>query len=775
MEPMVHISRGGKVVASHRLSAMRMLIDGDAVRPSDFYWMRGMAEWRRVDQGRFSSFLPLPAPPPSVPRAPSPKSSGVRSENASRSTPMPAATWAVIIGFAVLSVLAIGYVAFTSSARDPAREKFSFDLPRPLAAEYPSIRRQATNGDINAYVRLGMCELWGIGVSESSSAAFASFQVAADKGHPLGQYWLGEAYLAGWGTSKDLVAGFSWIKKSAEQGMPFARYRLGTLYYGGLGTAKSLSESLRWLRLAADDGVPIAQAALGVALRQGEGLKKNPTEAFQYLKKAADADVVFAQFNVAQMYSVGEGVAVDAKEALRYMRKAAEKEDLDAIYAMGLCYVGETKGFVATDVTIGVGYFRKSADKGHAESQFKLGYHYYFGEGVEKSEIKAFNYYLKAAKQGHAEAQAIIGIFYRDGITVAKSPKLAFKYFYESGMQEDPLGAFNLGLCYANGIGVDKQPDQAAIFYRIACAGGYAEAYAEYARLQFNGIGIVQDKTLAYAYGLVALAKGVESAKLWANLDPADPTVASINQEQGKALAKRILAAMDAGKSIPTISVEREAHEPAGGGSSGSGMVFTADGHCFTNHHVVAGGTRFFVVPAGSTKQLVADVIVVDEANDLAILKIRGWSVPEGAPSHPPPIIDSRSANAGDRVFTFGYPVPDILSDAVKYTSGDINALSGMHGDQNRMQVSMPIHGGNSGGPVALEDGRIVGIVVSTANPEYFFKTSKNIPQNINFAVKADYLRILAQNNGIRLPAGSVSGDPKQHVRAYSVQVIAEK
>jgi S1-C subfamily serine protease len=110
----------------------------------------------------------------------------------------------------------------------------------------------------------------------------------------------------------------------------------------------------------------------------------------------------------------------------------------------------------------------------------------------------------------------------------------------------------------------------------------------------------------------------------------------------------------------------------------------------------------------------------------------------------------------------------------VKYTSGDINALSGLHGDQRLMQVSLPIQPGNSGGPVALDDGRVVGVVVSSVNLEYVFKNSNTLPQNVNFAVKADYLRILAKNNGLRLPTGSASGDAKQHVRAYSVQVISE-
>ena len=773
---MVHVSRDGKVIGSYPLSAMRTMIDRGVVGLADFYHMRGMTEWLLVAHGNFLAFDPLPEAPPRAPHADLPRPPEASAElGEPRSTGRSVAGWATVAVVMLMALVGVGYFAFPESAGSEPGESFSAEIRIPLPEEYPTIRKQAADGNMDAQVRLGLCELRGIGTMESPSAAVASFRQAADKGHPAGQFWLGVVYLDGNGVSKDPRAGFELIKKAAEHGLPSARYWLGTLYCRGIGTSRSSPEGFRWIRLAADAGVKEAQGFLGRALREGAGIRQNAKEAFRYLELAADAGVLVAQHHLAQMYQAGEGVKVNQAEALRYMRMAADKGHLDSIYYLGLCYVGDTTGLVKRDDEVGVIYLRQAADKGHAAAQNALANQYYLGEGVEKSEAKALEYFVKAAKQGNADAQNAAGLFYLKGIAVAKSPAKAFRYFYESGMQEDATGAFFLARCYAEGIGVEKQPDRAAVFYRIACDGGNAEAYAEYARLHFDGVGIVQDKTLAYAYGLVALAKGVESAKSWANVNPTDPATAAINLEQGKALAKQILAALEAGRPIPTISRERDDDDSASGVSSGSGMIFTGEGHCFTNHHVVDGASRFFVIAAGSTQRLPAELVVVDAANDLAILKVRGWSAPEGAPSSPPPVIDSKNANAGDRVFTFGYPVPDILSDAVKYTSGDINALSGMRGDQNQMQVSMPIHGGNSGGPVALEDGRVVGVVVSTANPEHFFKASKNIPQNINFAIKADYLRILAKNNGIRLPTSSVSGDPKQHVRAYTVQIIAEK
>jgi TPR repeat protein len=775
MEPMVHVSRDGKVIGSYPLSAMRTMIDRGLVRLTDFYHMRGMVEWLLVEHGNFTAYEPMPEEHPRAPRTKAqPSEEAAASTERRKAAGLPLAAWATIASAVVVAVAVIGYLSFFGQGQSAPGKQFNTDLKEPLPEEYPSIRKLAAAGDVDAYVRLGMCELLGIGTEKSVSAAVASFRRAADKGHPYGQLYLGMSYLAGNGVAKDERAGFELIKKVADQGIPLGYYYLGKLYVQGVGTPRSLPQGISLIRRAADEGESSAQLFYGMALREGNGVAQNPAEAFRYLKLAADeGEEEDARYNLAEMYIEGEGVQEDLKEALRYLRLAEKQDHAESLYLLGRCYVGDIKGVVRPDAAVGVEYYRKAAAQGHVNALYRLGRHYSKGEGVAKSDVKSFEHFRKAATQGHATAQLMVGLYYRDGIGTEKSPRLAYRFFYESGMRENAYGAYHAALCLAKGEGVEASPKEAARFFRIACAGGHAEAYAEYAKIHFNGVGIVQDKTLAYAYGLVALAKGVESAQVWANINPADPTAAAINQEKGKALAKAILAAMEADEPIPTITPVGGREEVAKGGT-GSGMVFTPEGHCFTNYHVVKGCDQFSVVPAGSTERLPADLVAVDKANDLAILKIRGWKAPEGAPSEPPPVVDSRGARAGDHVFTFGYPAPGMLSDAVKYTSGDINALSGLHGDQRLMQVSMPIQPGNSGGPVALDDGRVVGIVVSTVSPEVFFKNSNSLPQNVNFAVKADYLRILAQNNGLRLPTGSASGDAKQHVRAYSVQVIAE-
>jgi serine protease Do len=56
------------------------------------------------------------------------------------------------------------------------------------------------------------------------------------------------------------------------------------------------------------------------------------------------------------------------------------------------------------------------------------------------------------------------------------------------------------------------------------------------------------------------------------------------------------------------------------------------------------------------------------------------------------------------------------------------------------VQISVPIQPGNSGGPLINDRAEVIGIVTSTANSYFFVKNRNTIPQNVNFAVKSNYL-----------------------------------
>ncbi len=162
-------------------------------------------------------------------------------------------------------------------------------------------------------------------------------------------------------------------------------------------------------------------------------------------------------------------------------------------------------------------------------------------------------------------------------------------------------------------------------------------------------------------------------------------------------------------------------------------------GYIITANHVIEGATKLELAQNGKLVGT-AELVVADPANDIAVLRP---VLPAGARVAIPFL--AGSARLGEQVFTLGYPSPDTLGLALKMTSGEVSALagndvaSGRMDDARLLQVSMPIHSGNSGGPVIDVQGRAVGIVISKME-----KAGENeAAQNVNYALKITYVRSL--------------------------------
>lgn len=144
-----------------------------------------------------------------------------------------------------------------------------------------------------------------------------------------------------------------------------------------------------------------------------------------------------------------------------------------------------------------------------------------------------------------------------------------------------------------------------------------------------------------------------------------------------------------------------------------------------------------------------AKVEKVSPQNDLAVLRIN-VQTPYFLPLAP-----AGSVHVGDRVFTMGYPAASLLGQEPKFTEGSVSALSGLGGEAALLQVSVPVQPGNSGGPLVNERGEVVGVVTSTAAVEAFLSATGTLPQNVNWAVKADYARPLYDVPTVKSLAGS--------------------
>lgn len=165
---------------------------------------------------------------------------------------------------------------------------------------------------------------------------------------------------------------------------------------------------------------------------------------------------------------------------------------------------------------------------------------------------------------------------------------------------------------------------------------------------------------------------------------------------------------------------------------TGSGFFITQDGYFVTNYHVIRDASE---IKLRDVKGNLHDAVVVrsDKANDLAILKANGNF-------NNLPIANSRGTRRGSSVITVGYPHIDVQGLEPKVTEGIINSLSGIGDDPRVFQISVPVQAGNSGGPLVTSEGNVIGIVVGKLSASTMFKETGDIPQNVNYAVKSNYL-----------------------------------
>lgn len=153
------------------------------------------------------------------------------------------------------------------------------------------------------------------------------------------------------------------------------------------------------------------------------------------------------------------------------------------------------------------------------------------------------------------------------------------------------------------------------------------------------------------------------------------------------------------GSSAPRERIER---------SLGSGVIVRQEGIVITNHHVIDGADEI-TVALSDRREFEADVVLMDESTDLAILRIE----PSGEPLNILEFSDSDDLEVGDLVLAIGNP----FGVGQSVTSGIISALArtqvGDDAYQFFIQTDAAVNPGNSGGALVSMDGKLVGINTS--------------------------------------------------------------
>ncbi|MCP5158970.1 MAG: trypsin-like peptidase domain-containing protein [Gammaproteobacteria bacterium] len=174
---------------------------------------------------------------------------------------------------------------------------------------------------------------------------------------------------------------------------------------------------------------------------------------------------------------------------------------------------------------------------------------------------------------------------------------------------------------------------------------------------------------------------------------------------------------------------------------SGTGFCIHPEGYILTNHHVIEGARE--ILARSPRQRCRLELVFADPSNDLALLRAeKPW--PGVATFR-----DGRQAQLGEAVIVIGYPLGGLLGSGPQVTTGNVSSLIGPGDDTRSLQFTAPIQSGNSGGPVLDSDGAVVGVVSSKLNAARVHEMTGDIPQNVNFAIKAALARSFLEAVGV--------------------------
>lgn len=187
--------------------------------------------------------------------------------------------------------------------------------------------------------------------------------------------------------------------------------------------------------------------------------------------------------------------------------------------------------------------------------------------------------------------------------------------------------------------------------------------------------------------------------------------------------------------------------------SQGSGFLVDAEGHIFTNYHVVQDAATISVT-LWDGQTLDAQIAGTSPADDLALLKVDPQAVKGITPL---PLGDSGAAKPGQMAIALGSPFGLENTITVGVVSGVNRSRSSVLGRPitGMIQTDASLNPGNSGGPLLNSRGEVIGI--NTA-----IEASASGATGVGFAVPVntakDVLAQLLQSTTVKRPWLGISG-----------------
>jgi len=454
--------------------------------------------------------------------------------------------------------------------------------------------------------------------------------------------------------------------------------------------------------------------------------------------KAGTGDDLNAICALGSCYMDGKDVTKDFSEGVRCYRSAAERGHARAQASLGVRYLkGEG---VPKDFTEGLKWIQKAVEQESPQGKNILGVCYTLGNGVPHDDISAVQWFREAAEQGYAPAQSNLGRSLVTGTGIPKDEIAGLKWLRLAIEQENEEALRFLGQCYYNGWGVPKDFTEAAKWYRKAAEYGEIRGLALIGFCYYRGEGVPKDYVEAYKWFNIAASNGDSSASKVRDELAGVMTPSQIAEAQSR--ATQFVARKAINSRGNSGALTDSSPTPIG---SGTGF-YIANDYLITNHHVVKNANAVRV--AYGSEMLKAEVVKIDAANDLALVKAVRYVMAAGTVGlvgqeeslAALPVVSSRDVHLGDSVITIGYPNPEVQGVEPKLTRGEISSLAGIKDDARYFQMSTAVQPGNSGGALVNINGNVIGVVTMRLNDLKVLQSSGSLPQNVNYSLKSSFV-----------------------------------
>jgi hypothetical protein len=179
---------------------------------------------------------------------------------------------------------------------------------------------------------------------------------------------------------------------------------------------------------------------------------------------------------------------------------------------------------------------------------------------------------------------------------------------------------------------------------------------------------------------------------------------------------------------------------------TGSGFFISSSGIAVTNHHVMDGLLNAAAILYDGSEYKITGYYTYDIENDLAVIQVDGGNKAFDFVT----LGDSDKVSVGDNVYAIGGPD----WDPITFTDGMVSRMAyeslnyGNYSVSGMFQSTAAIYGGNSGGPLVDDYGRVIGIN-SAGRPDR---------PSVQYAVPVNRISIPSSNAAVQtLPIGGVA------------------